>query len=117
MQAVICPVCKGTGKIEAIGLNDGIPIDCHGCKDKDGISRGWVQISDSDKIEKEYIPMPIYPSNPYKPEPIAPAYPWWEVVPADLPTYINTGTSAEWLYVGNTFVGKNSDDIDVIKLN
>lgn len=57
MKAVLCPVCKGSGKI-ATGLSTSageLLNKCHGCG-----GRGWVEITDYD-WEKEETPGDMYP--------------------------------------------------------
>lgn len=64
MQAVICPVCKGSGKVNEVWVNlpkmtareDSKEVTCHGC---DG--RGWVEVSG----DEPGYPWPIVSINPY----------------------------------------------------
>ena len=54
MKAVRCPVCAGTGEYYAGEIDyEGKLIGyraCHGCKDKDGISRGWVEVHEETSL-------------------------------------------------------------------
>jgi hypothetical protein len=70
MNAVLCPVCNGTGKVSTpnnpntTGVN--YPTVCHGCSGK-----GWVEVGNDTYI---------YPYYPYYPNPY-PNYPlWWHEI-------------------------------------
>jgi len=65
VKAVRCPVCAGTGEyytgtIDGEGKLIGYRA-CHGCKDKDGISRGWVEVHEE---EHSIIPSEEWPWYP-----------------------------------------------------
>ena len=72
MKAVICPICKGTGKATQYP-KEGETGTCHGCGGK-----GWIE------IREDYVP---YEHNPMYPTYIPPVYPstgdywqyWWRV--------------------------------------
>lgn len=65
-QVVLCPVCKGSGKItpENDGCPTTVPQDktCHGCGGK-----GWVEVKGAAKeaiMVKPDWPWPVYLPNP-----------------------------------------------------
>jgi len=84
MQAVLCPVCKGSGRYG----DEGVEGVCHGCSGK-----GWVTIGDRYPVCPTYPTYPVYP-NPYSPYP--PYYPTWTGT-TTLPGYETTSGST-----GNT---------------
>lgn len=53
MRAVLCPVCKGSGKFK--------DKECHGCNGK-----GWVEVRDCQSVYPYYPPVNPYP-YPYSP--------------------------------------------------
>jgi len=69
-QAVICPVCNGTGKYE--GKN------CHGCNGK-----GWIEIGGND-----------YPHYPHVPD-YPPHYPTYPIYPLSYITFYNSNSNYE----------------------
>jgi hypothetical protein len=65
-QAVLCPVCNGSGGIpKQSGTSSSSTADkpCHGCN-----GRGWVEVGISYPTIPPYNPYPApYPRAPYSP--------------------------------------------------
>uniref|UniRef100_A0A6M3JMN4 Putative DNA primase/helicase n=1 Tax=viral metagenome TaxID=1070528 RepID=A0A6M3JMN4_9ZZZZ len=67
-QAVICPVCGGTGKYKYDVGTESSQVQCHGCNGK-----GWVETGNEELA-------PMYPTWPYYPyQPYYPISPTWTV--------------------------------------
>jgi len=78
-HAEVCPICKGTGKVEA---GENLERNCHGCG-----GLGWITVVDS--AQPSHVGVPYIPFLPF--HPTAP-YPWtifwplgititWEIKP------------------------------------